>query len=761
MKHEICNDYKKPILLSEFNLIEQNFSNEWLNGFFGNPVIDNLILLDKNSQMVNKKLYINFSYIELQNNNLLFKELHKKIKEHIFNDWSFTNSVYPIYNYYRVKSDNKNNKKYVFVYLSSNPSNSVFDFSLIENKEYFIQNILEMLVKASLLETINQSKPLSFDICLGKVFLNPIITNNEKINKDFINVFSFRLKYKDYKLGFTLKNEFFQLEKDKSKFDLYDDVCLLNNFKYEKKQDARTYGRLFLDFKNFDKLKATKFITQLHLYKLIESMLKKWNIKYEKTVFNPEYLYNRFSLSNNKVNEIYIYINESEKDEYEKMLFEKGIKNGLNSFKNYLSSLGIKSNLFINPTLDDLINNQNKYNLFLMYGNQYDDNYIKLKTEEKEESWNDSMQAFLDKKFFNLNKDSFLISIKNFDIYSQVKMFNIYANINNLNPIVSQGLILKNSILFEKPIKDWIEDSYENGLEEYIESGIKKTLKEKPYPRNGTKSTISKIINELNIKYELYVTKKFEFLTEFTACKKIIDFNNIKVFKKISKEKETVYSMLEFTRNKKENTFDVVKNRIILNKDIDNLEIDIKNELKYTDSVIIINDYMIIKVKDNDDMPFMIIEESNFNNKEKDPILLIEKHIDEGRSNTTSVSKKTGVNDNLFFPYNTPVVKKLIDTKSKEIKGYVNCLLDFSNNDLKIYMNLSNAGIQATMPKNNRLESIELHKNKDFSYEKINWLDNEQILYFYLSTLTFNYLNINELSKKSLLNKLSEVILIN
>ena len=36
------------------------------------------------------------------------------------------------------------------------------------------------------------------------------------------------------------------------------------------------------------------------------------------------------------------------------------------------------------------------------------------------------------------------------------------------------GLILKNSMLFEKPIKELIEDSYESEIEEYIDSEIKK-----------------------------------------------------------------------------------------------------------------------------------------------------------------------------------------------------------------------------------------------------------------------------------------------
>lgn len=215
--------------------------------------------------------------------------------------------------------------------------------------------------------------------------------------------------------------------------------------------------------------------------------------------------------------------------------------------------------------------------------------------------------------------------------------------------------------------------------------------------------------------------------------------------------------------NNEQTYFNVKTKQILLDKEINNLniDIDIEQELKTTDNLIIIDDTYLIKVKDNNTMPFMIIEQNHLNDREKDPVLLIEKYTMEGRSASTSVSKKTGEKENLFFPYNTPVIKTLINKKTKDIKGYSNCILDFNNAQLNIYMTLSNAGIQATMAKNNRLENIELFKIKDFCYEKINWEDNQQILYFYLNTLTFNYLNVNELSKKSLLNKLTETILVN
>lgn len=777
MKYEICDEYKKRILLSEFNLEEHNFTNGWLDGFFSNPIVDKIAIVNQNNQIVETDLYINFAQVELPNNlstSQLFKQLNNYIKKHIFIDWGIMNTIYPIYNFYGINSDDKNYKKFLFIFLSPNKSNQVFNFDIISNKDTLIQNILEMLLKSTIIEKINQQNPIAADICSGKVFLNPVVTNNEKTGKNYVNVFSYRLIFQNFKLGVSLKNEHFILESDKSKIQLYDDVCFINKFKYEKKEDARTYGRLFLDFRSFDKLKKTKFITQLELHKLMQSMLDKFNIKYQKTVFEPQYLYNHFSSYENKLTKINVYISEYEKEKFEKDLTEKGVNHGLNGLLDYLKNqFNITSKLFLNPKLKDLLINNNEYNLFLMYGEKYKEDYVSLKIEGKEAKlWNDCIIPFLQEEMYKLNQHDFFETIKYFDTYSQVKLFNLYANISGLSPIVSQGFILDKSVIFEKPVKSIVEDK--ENIELFIESENevsvhppKKIGKEKLYPLNGTKSVIGKIINELNIKYDLFVNKSFFFNVQFSDIKNDVSFNNIKIIQMLPKEKNRLYSVLNLKKtllkNENKANFEVVSHQVLINKQVNslNLEIDIDKEFKSTSHLIIIDDTYLIKVKDNNLMPFLIIEEKNLNNAHKDPSLLIEQHIIKGTSLSTSVSKTSEVNNNLFYPYNTPVTNKLINKNIRHKQSYTNCLLDFSDEELKVFITLSDSSINATMSKNNRLENIQLLKINNFCFEKERWKGNEQILYFYLSSLTFNYISINELAKKSLLNKLTEVILVN
>lgn len=509
MKYEVCDEYKKRVLLSEFNLEEHDFADGWLGGFFSNPIVEKISIFNQSNQIIEKNLYINFEQIALPNdlNSVqLFKKLHQEIKNHIFNDWGIENKIYPIYDFYRIKSEDKNLNKFIFIFLSPNRSNQVFNFELISNREALIQNILEMLLKSTLIEKINQQNPISADICSGKIFLNPMITIDEKTGKSYANVFSYRLNFKNFKLGFNLKNEHFLLESNKSKIQLYDDICFINKFKYEKKEDARVYGRLFLDFRSFEKLKATKFITQLELYKLLEGTLNKFKIKHKKSIFEAHYLYNNFSSYENKLKSLNIYIAEEEKNKFEKDLAEKGVNHGLNGLLDYFKNkFDINCKLFLNPSLNDLVDKRQEHNLFLMYGETYKEDYVSLKIEGGEDKkWNDPMIPFLKNEMHKLNKIDFMEAIKDFDVYSQVKLFNLYANNNNLSPIVSQGLILDKFIVFEKPVKKVLQDKNAEDIERHIEfdgtskQPVKKG-KEKSYPLNGTRAIISKIINELNI----------------------------------------------------------------------------------------------------------------------------------------------------------------------------------------------------------------------------------------------------------------------
>jgi len=136
MKYKITEAYKKSVLLSELDLQDNDFNETWLNGFFMNPIIEGLNVFDTNGDLEEKDIYINFGEFDMPkiSSHLFFPQLHKQIKQYIFNDWGIQNTVYPIYNFYLPYSDDKTKRKVLFIFLSPNKSNKLFNF----NKIYLI-----------------------------------------------------------------------------------------------------------------------------------------------------------------------------------------------------------------------------------------------------------------------------------------------------------------------------------------------------------------------------------------------------------------------------------------------------------------------------------------------------------------------------------------------------------------------------------------------------------------------------------------------
>lgn len=144
-----------------------------------------------------------------------------------------------------------------------------------------------------------------------------------------------------------------------------------------------------------------------------------------------------------------------------------------------------------------------------------------------------------------------------------------------------------------------------------------------------------------------------------------------------------------------------------------------------------------------------------------DIALLIDKHTLNDTTLSTAASRKTGPNDNLFFPYTQPSSSTLIGNKNKSDLRYANCLIDYHSHGAKLFFRLENSAIDQTVSKNNRIEDLQLFSLDNFECNQLSWENYEQMLFFYLSTLPFDYINISELTKTSLLNKLCRTIVLN
>lgn len=77
-------------------------------------------------------------------------------------------------------------------------------------------------------------------------------------------------------------------------------------------------------------------------------------------------------------------------------------------------------------------------------------------------------------------------------------------------------------------------------------------------------------------------------------------------------------------------------------------------------------------------------------------------------------------------------------------------------------MKRSKNSMNKIVSKNIRLEEISLYKNNGLEYKKIELNEkNFNLLDVYFKTLTYDYLTLNMATKKSLLVKLCDVLLVN
>lgn len=767
MKHEIKDEFQSKIILSNLDLSNHDFSESFLRGLFTTPLVEELAIINKDKNIQKINIYLGFMEIEVLEGKgkEFYKNLHLTIKKRIVDVWASFGKTKPLYQFNRIKCDKENHAKYLILFLSPKLSNSIFNFNLITNRNQLISNLLELLLKAHLLEKANTSNPINFDVVSGKVFLEPQIKkkktedDNDDENefsketsikkKNSVTVFSFNLAFNnnDYMLKSSIQHERYLLEECNDGLDTYDDFCSLDNYKYLRRLDAREQARPFFNFKNYESLNYSRFIAQARLYKTIIEMCEKYKISYQKTYFSPQYLYCNFPEMKSDIKSINLYIKLDEFNNYSQYLQSLDIQQDFDDFLSYFKNeLGVQLNVKLNYNLDDVLKTKNEPNLFLMFGDSYDDNYVFFKDQELGRS---AVETFVDKEMFKLSTNEFLDFIKDFDSYSQIKLYNLFANNKGLSPIVSQGLIVNNMKL--KSYK------YEN---EIIDG---KKIKNKIISiDSGFKNIAIKIVNELSIKADLYVKRKFKFQTDFLGLTPVTPINTVMILNRYQKKHFKTYSCVKLIKME-DGSFSVDSFQILFNEDIKslNLEIDVYSEFDKSDNLLLIDEQFLIKVKDNDFMPVLIMEEGRFNVPNKDLVMTVDDMRVLGKSTGTSVSKSAKPGENVCYPYNTLAASSLVNEKDKTMKGNHSAMLDFSNDELKIFMNLKTQAVKETIDKNSRLESLEISTLKDFSFEKDIWTNNEQLMNFYLSSIPFNYMSVNAITKKSLLTKLADIVLLN
>ncbi len=731
MIYNLKKQYQENLLLSKFSLEDNYFDNNWINSLLDNPVVMNLHILDDNNQFVQKNLWISFKIFTYQKKSKdLYKQMHKDMNLFVKSEWSMFKNPCALYSNHKISSNNQNSNtvEYLCLYISPNKSINKFDFSLIRNQTYLVQNFMELLFRSIFIDDLKVHSAFA-DIHSGNILFNPVVLNN------FVSAYKVNIKYHSNTLHFELELKRYNLESNN--ITMADDICF-NNKKYGKKADARKIqsgGRKFLNFENHDLLEKTKFINQLKIYSKFEDVFHKFNIKYTPYNFKPKYLINDFSSYEN-LNSINIWVSNENMHKFSQMFpNEKDIVdyiNGKYHDKNgVLKTNGLninKINLKYAQGVNDLIKYKNEPNLYIMFEKEKEakgldkDKDIQLVVEDINGNisyFDNVIDVFLNRNLNLLSESDFLIAIEKFDIYSQVKLYNLYSNKHQKHPIVSQGLIIT--------------------YREFVSEKNNEDMKQEKI----------KSINDLTLKYKLYVDKLFHLPL---SC------NTVKIIERNTSNKKDIYSYI-LLEKEKENIFKLVEKNLLIDQEVNgiNSDIDIEKSFENNDVCIILDDTYLITYQ-NKVFPAIILSESIYNSIQN-PLVKINNHK---LSNSTKSVVARNVNDLTYFPYIAKAATQLIDGNANHAKSYSGfCMLNYEEDKLYSFVKASLFSVNGSILKQTRVETLLLKKKDGLFYENSNWEDSQNLVYEILSTKTIKQLVNNSISKKSILHKLADIVINN
>lgn len=737
--HTLKRDYIRSLLLSEFDLSESYINEHFINGLLKKPIDE--ITLNINSERVLVNLFISFSYISVntemtkKSKNKMYRDLHCAIQNKIKNEWVSIGYKFEdvndkiLYKLAEIKNNDKTKKDYIYFYLSPIKALHNLDYEKqikrgygTKNSDAIISVFLNVYLRNALMDDISHNS-VNDVIFTGELGLHAIEDRKGRVSTYICNLF-----FSENRLRFNLKK---QLYKNKSKESnlLYDFFFINNNTKKTfVKDDARNCKRPFLDLSHYASTNDSKFICQIRTYKAISKMLTDIKIKHKDVCFTPTKMIEGFKNKNSKLDRVYLYntIDINERD-YDRIV---------NSFE----SANIKVVKAKSCDINDVLNNFSENNIFLV--NSDDSNYV-FDKHKKEYTYKNAVELFLDKLSPLNNYDNFIEAIKQFDIYTQVKLYNLFANCNptlNLKNIVSQGLDFTNCNL------ELSDDLIVN------------------------KDLLTKISNELNIKNDLYVGKGVNIKT-FTDMKPFIDIKSIKVIKEFKFKKNlSLYSLVEL-QNVNNDKFSISRAEIINTESIGNEAVkDFKEH--HHDTQIIINDKFLITLDKGKYKPTIVMDKTIYKDKELDPFNHVIKRMSGIKTEkNVSISKKTGKPSDgvsrtanpknmMFWPYTYPKNASLVDSKLDK-NSFNKSLFSINGNNLTHFLNIESTAAKNIIHNDTLLRYLELFRKGEIDLLEINWEDYEQFIYLIFDTFYIDYLNINRGTKTTYFEKLANTILSN
>lgn len=455
-----------------------------------------------------------------------------------------------------------------------------------------------------------------------------------------------------------------------------------------------------INLKRIDGRKSPRKYFSQYDYSKCKNFSQNWVLKEMMNTLNE--LDIGYECINFSPNYIFVNLFRIERENAPKLYIDKNIDYEQNKedISNFMKDLNI-----------DLINKDMEYEKLseseniILVNNVEKQSYIYSEKEGSQKKYMTTIEAFEDNE-----------NIDNFDPYTKIKIQHLRNIFENKNKKITQGILLDN-------IKD----------------------------RKKMKSVLEKMKNELFLKKSLFLEKKIKFKNEE-------NFNEEKVLCLYirSTKKRKYFTILECSI-KDEWIF--INNIEIL--DLENFEkkydfFDVKSiTTKYLDdSFFIWNKNKILHIK-NDKCPAII---GNFNAIHDENLNLIEIF-----NKTKMIHKKSGADVNLLPFYLSRTNGAVIENykKMKNNMLYGKLYIEAKNNCFRTFLSDNAQYGKTGIAKQTLIDEVLMYQeNEGFEYKEFFDI-NDDLLKIYLNSLTFDTINIGETSKKSIFQKLTELIINN
>lgn len=783
-------NFKRKILLSEFDLQNNDFDQYQVSAFFKNAIISDLRL---NNEFTD--VYLNYIICQFPQNSK-FEDLNGLMKEEINKQQNLIthkdNKI--LYTYLKVGDKNQDNinDKYIIIYPSKCSNDGIFDidnYTIFYDKKFFINYLLSRIIKLTLncllIKDENDKSNISEDLFYGDLLIN--VSKNESGFSGFLPI----INSNNYKLWFSLSTQeyIYNTKSDKTSNENIKEAGIVSTKnKNIKKVDARKSKRVFLKVEDKEFL-SCKYSSYLYIYEKLQQVFNCLNLDFEETNFTPEYVFNDFIRNTNFDSSKSLKVIISQED-MEKLQI-KNINFLLEKIKeNFRQEPEL---LIFNKLSGIKFNNESKY-LFLMFREKEEMTPVVLNIDGEEYIWNNTGALFADMQ----NEKENDLSKKLFDDYTQLKL----CNINNLlinsefsNPLAIQGIFINNKKFdTEKNIKSLKNQLCKSIADLYLKDKLF-NIKEIDLPDSSYKNI--KVLKKESIKINNFKYKNKQESKNYYS-------------RSYTKQNLTVYSYLCLEKKDKSDSFNVSDAFIITeNKDKRN-----KNyENQYPKILIDLFNTTIIPEKDQlgndnfgqyllliDDKYLIRFNDNKFNSKTigfdnivagaKNPNKLIFEAMENGdlarvieekklaqeykKINGLKVApkvdgilnRKSGIENNLFFPFNMPTFNEIVDPenhdkKNKKLKRGV-AIISFDKNKATYFIQQTEDAFATTMDKSNLIEKVSIQTKQDSGvYKNSNEEETKEIFEFYLKTLTYDLISNKRVAKKSIITKLVDFLFSN